>query len=1041
MILRMTLMVVVTHFVFCVSAQEKLVVSDVLSEAVKKEPEFYFKNQKALKFDKSSVEIGDLGMIGRRLAFEAGGLTAKLELEFGKEPTDGFLIQFINFYGEALTLIVEKANIGDGYVVNLMYFGKGKKPALLQSKRVDSLASGSWTIELDYGFVKVTPPNEKSHLIKGYEPLFDVAIRGLACSVKKGKMTWKSLKLIGKKEVEYDQRKMKALVGKQFESRFYKQFGADEFELAIRTAKEATLEYSEIYGASHPYSNIWLTRLGEVYAWAGKAEQAIDLLNKQLQELNFAPTHPLKGEVYVHLGKAYTKFGLDAKASLALNKAISIFKLYPNLSEKLGLAHSNLGQLHLESNRFQAAKQSFSDALSAYPRNSYRNISIAYQNRCVASCNLNNFDDALRDLEEAKKQASRGELSETERMHLTLDQLFLESQFKDPSLVLDKLSKLKLPTESSVEIAASYANVVSCVAFKNGDVDRAFKVLDEFVAKLEPNSLSPNAEIGIRSNHAFFGAVAKQENAVPRYHEWIEKQIVTFQSFYNSMSRSQKTGIASTLLSECCNLIHFSFDAEFSDQKVYETILNVRNLLTNTKNQEISEVERKLRQRLANIYLSSPRNEADLRNMLRAKKQSLLELEKIQSASTNVEENAKPFSASKLLEQLEDSIEVGQVVIDFNEVILPRYFKGKQKNYYVAFVSNVDADGKLKVEKIKLAESDIVNKELTRFYNAIEGYSELDTASDSLEKLSLSLWKPLKEHLRNINQITIVAENKLNRVPWYALTGEAKKTVVDQHEIRLVNRVEHFATKPETIDEKAKLGAVLNVDYGIKENSRWSPVSIDSKQFLKKFSNSGQRYLLEKQDASEKRVKEIFGECNVLCFHTHGYVAKEIKRSATYSPLNKSFATGFTGLERFYFPSLSHAIVLANANQDSINHEVEDGYLTAFEMSGLKLNSCELVYLSCCHAGLGTSLSGLGVAGINRSLTVDAGAERVISSMWQADSKVANQISDHFFEEYLKNKKPAATALRQALIKYRKNAGGDGNHPAFWANFFMVGKW
>ncbi|MCE1180785.1 MAG: CHAT domain-containing protein, partial [Rhodocyclales bacterium] len=110
-----------------------------------------------------------------------------------------------------------------------------------------------------------------------------------------------------------------------------------------------------------------------------------------------------------------------------------------------------------------------------------------------------------------------------------------------------------------------------------------------------------------------------------------------------------------------------------------------------------------------------------------------------------------------------------------------------------------------------------------------------------------------------------------------------------------------------------------------------------------------------------------------------------------------------------------------------------DGSLTVNELYSSALNA-DLVTLSACETGLGKTLSGDDVLGLNRGFLY-AGASNIVSSLWEVDDEATSQLMQAFYRQ-LKNGSTKQEALRQAQLQLRKNFPD----PIFWAAFYLTGE-
>lgn len=102
-----------------------------------------------------------------------------------------------------------------------------------------------------------------------------------------------------------------------------------------------------------------------------------------------------------------------------------------------------------------------------------------------------------------------------------------------------------------------------------------------------------------------------------------------------------------------------------------------------------------------------------------------------------------------------------------------------------------------------------------------------------------------------------------------------------------------------------------------------------------------------------------------------------------------------------------------------------DGILTAEEVVGLQLDHTWLATLSACDTGAGQSLSGEGVLGLRRAVSM-AGAQNLLMTLWPvADRETADLMLDFYAAALKTGNAPAALAgaQRQWLAKLRAERG------------------
>ena len=127
--------------------------------------------------------------------------------------------------------------------------------------------------------------------------------------------------------------------------------------------------------------------------------------------------------------------------------------------------------------------------------------------------------------------------------------------------------------------------------------------------------------------------------------------------------------------------------------------------------------------------------------------------------------------------------------------------------------------------------------------------------------------------------------------------------------------------------------------------------------------------------------------------------------------------------------------------------QVEDGVLTAYEVTGMNLQGTQLVNLTACKTGLG-EVTPDGVAGLRQGFLL-AGARSLTMSLWEIPAQESAQQMADFYQRWLGgnsgNKETTSkaryetfreaelAALKRARIKYGKG------HPFYWAGMVFVG--
>ena len=170
---------------------------------------------------------------------------------------------------------------------------------------------------------------------------------------------------------------------------------------------------------------------------------------------------------------------------------------------------------------------------------------------------------------------------------------------------------------------------------------------------------------------------------------------------------------------------------------------------------------------------------------------------------------------------------------------------------------------------------------------------------------------------------------------------------------------------------------------------------------VKESGDSAHSYL--GADASEAQAKRLCGQASLLHFACHGLLDND-------DPLASGLALTPGG--------------------------GEDGLLQAWEIFEQVRLKADLVVLSACETGLGTTTRNEGVLGLTRALEY-AGAHAVLASLWSIEDESTATLMTDFYANLKKQSKDVA--WEEATQKLRQNP--KYRHPYYWAPFILIGDW
>lgn len=230
-----------------------------------------------------------------------------------------------------------------------------------------------------------------------------------------------------------------------------------------------------------------------------------------------------------------------------------------------------------------------------------------------------------------------------------------------------------------------------------------------------------------------------------------------------------------------------------------------------------------------------------------------------------------------------------------------------------------------------------------------------------------------------------------------------------------------------------KRGAVVTLEGALKEAK-------NIKRILQEHHISNKLYT--GAAGSEESFKSLSGSnLNLIHIATHGFYWEDKELKAN---LSKSFIR-INADEKDYSSNevMTHSgLLFAGANRTFRNEIVptnmEDGVLTAEEISLMNLNSVRLAVLSACETGLG-KIDGEGVFGLQRGLK-SAGVQTILMSLWKVDDVATNILMTQFYQNLLdgNTKGNMYQSLLKAQEYLRQYEHGKYSDPSFWAAFILL---
>lgn len=342
--------------------------------------------------------------------------------------------------------------------------------------------------------------------------------------------------------------------------------------------------------------------------------------------------------------------------------------------------------------------------------------------------------------------------------------------------------------------------------------------------------------------------------------------------------------------------------------------------------------------------------------------------------------------------------------------------------------------------------------------------NELYGKSKSAE-LYDKVWKPIAKYLQGIKTIYYSPSAMLSNVNMNAIHGSNGIMLNDTYHMIRVSSTADIAKTKKLLKCQYKSSALFgNINFDespdemlaeSKDYCKYTEHNIDAKLAMRSENERGTwgdipstkkeidtiENILSEHDVSVMKYEGSKG--NEEAFKALDKVSPDIIHIATHgfsvNMLRGSVDNKFLSSVNLYTNKSSgmmwSGLILAGGNNawKGIKGamDVEDGILTAEEISRLNLSNTKLVVLSACETGRGDIYIDDSVYGLSRAFNL-AGAGTVVMSLWKVRDDVTALLMARFYS-YLMEGKEKHTALWKAMMDVKAKYP----EPYYWAGFVM----
>jgi tetratricopeptide (TPR) repeat protein/CHAT domain-containing protein len=347
-------------------------------------------------------------------------------------------------------------------------------------------------------------------------------------------------------------------------------------------------------------------------------------------------------------------------------------------------------------------------------------------------------------------------------------------------------------------------------------------------------------------------------------------------------------------------------------------------------------------------------------------------------------------------------------------------------------------------------------------------YSHSSPQSDSLYRF---VFKPVEKALNGIKTVNISPTGILNQIAFDALICDTARVVSDKYNIVYYSStamiLNESGLNKQDISSTALFGGIeysLSIEEMTKLANNYKtrrvelfganglanlrsldtltrqvtwqylPGSLEETEEIENIlvKNGVKVNLYKKEQGTEEQFKELELDApSILHVSTHGFYFGDDKKSEEY----KSMIDDKVKFAHAYDPLLRSGFVLAGGNSafqgKKLPDDVEDGVLTALEISRLNFFNSKLAVLSACQTGLGDVIGSEGVYGLQRSFKM-AGVDYLLFSLWEVPDYQTRQLMTNFYQNWF-----SGMEIRKAFKaaqEYMKKVYAESEDAAFaWA--------
>lgn len=393
---------------------------------------------------------------------------------------------------------------------------------------------------------------------------------------------------------------------------------------------------------------------------------------------------------------------------------------------------------------------------------------------------------------------------------------------------------------------------------------------------------------------------------------------------------------------------------------------------------------------------------------------------------------------------------------------LNRNISGPDTVWYCALIVRPGYDAP---RLIRLFEETQLTDILNQMVNS-RGVQVLDQPATKEKNMELYdlIWKPIDSLLTGAKTVFFSPSGLLYRASFAAFANADMKFLFDRYNLIMMSCTRSIGKSDFSLKVTPGFNSVIygGIEYTLEpakqlEEANMYKTAHDALLAM----NDNPNFKVSTRGGAWKYLKGTLTEANSISeallknkIPTQLYIGKQAVEEAFKSLSGKSPSVIHIATHGFYFsgdaakknsaekevkfldnPLFRSGLIMAGANRvwtgNASIEGIDDGILTAYEVSLLDLSNTKLVVLSACETGLGDLKDNEGVYGLQRAFKL-AGVDYLIVTLWEIRDEVTVEFMNCFYSQWLKGKDIHA-AFKYAQDEMRKKYEAN-----YWAAFVLL---